>query len=221
MIKKILLLTLALVLNCHVALACPGVIRPGSLTVGSTFWLLSFWLFSCAVYFIIRGLYLENKGLDKQNIKTTYFMPALVYLVFLGSTYFAKKIPLDKRDLFDVCYFCFYALFVIYCCGYQVWAYSKQYEPKKRAWICPLIPFYIIPLFLRFVGFHDTVIEEKIFYLLAVICILIIYGNKSKTSKKVAIKIAIWGILGIFACVYSACVLYKYYTFVPKIGDCM
>ena len=209
------------------AFACLGRINHGWLrqTANMTMGLLLCWLCIFAVYFIIRGLIcLISKNSEKRNIKLTYFIPALIYLILLGivvcATYF---ITFDNH----IYLYGIYTLCVLSFCGYQLYTLIKHKKPKNWTWVSLIVPFYlaiIAMIYKKTLEIHDDIINICLF---VVSYIVISYGihklSESETLQHRTLKKFSWGMLIALICIYVTFILYVEYAYVRVLdfNDCI
>ena len=193
-------------------------------TIFGTIRLMFFWLFGGTIYYVIRGLIsLKNKDANSREIRWRYFKFALIYAAIWGimlGTFYCTDFRVGSHLMY-----LFYALYVISCCGYQLLAYIKNRQPKKWAWIYPIIPFFVINL-----GYlADFGLTVGIDGIITDVCLLAMYIAvacglyKFEKTKNSSAKKIVWGLILVSACVWSSCVLYKNYTYVETqdLTDCM
>ena len=193
-------------------------------TIFGTIRLMFFWLFGGTIYYVIHGLIsLKNKDANSRKIRLAYFKSALIYTVIWGIM-FGTFYCTDFRVAALLMYL-LYSIYVIFCCGYQLWANIKSRQPKKWAWIYPIIPFFVINL--EYLA--DFGLTSGIEGIITEACLLAMYVAaayglcKFEKTKNSSAKKIVWGLILIFACVWSSCVLYKNYTYVETqdLTDCM
>ena len=211
MLKKSLIISAGLQMFLATeAWACLGARNPEETAISNVIILLNIWLWIWGIYFVVCGLF---KG---KNKRAKYFAPAVLYLAFSMIMIYAVKI---FSHTYAYVLFCAYVLYVLGCCGYQIWAYIKHRQPQNWVWICPIVPFLVRVFDFATLKVADWLMISEIYGRLVLLVLsggLIIYGLvRVKKSQNAALKLAVWGLIDLLVLAYAAYVLYDYQTYIP------
>ena len=180
---------------------------------------LKIWLCICAINFVTSSIYYKKEKLTLKDFALTHTLPALIYFALFFMIHTTQNSPSFHMDS-SLLWYSSYATYIIFCCTYQLIAYIKQLKPLSWAWICPLVPFFAIPLYLiagDYIKVSLTPIGILVVSCLFVIAFAIVdYGlyklDKLETPNHITQKF-VWGYLLILV---FACSTYNIYHYIYR-----